>query len=219
MASRPQDLFKFPRRAEKTEESNPSNKEKQRSVWSPGTRVVGKYDFKGETADDLPFRKGEILVIEGVTGPNWFEAVNCEGRKGWIPRNFVMERYPVELKPMSWFHGNISRIEAERLFYPCEDGMFLIRNFTKHQGDYVLSVCYANEIKHYRIQKTDDGKYIIAGGVFLRSLFEFVEVRRVFILRCRVISAPVHCCRTYIYVTRSRQMLTTRHSYHEVMIS
>ena len=39
----------------------------QRSVWSPGTRVVGKYDFKGETADVsyLGFYKNR-LVFEGV---------------------------------------------------------------------------------------------------------------------------------------------------------
>ena len=39
----------------------------QRSVWSPGTRVVGKYDFKGETADVsyLGFYENR-LVFEGV---------------------------------------------------------------------------------------------------------------------------------------------------------
>ena len=50
---------------------------------------------------------------------------------------------------------------------------------------------YANKIEHYRIRTTDDGKLTVDDEVVFESLFEFVEVRRVFILRCIIISAPV----------------------------
>ena len=68
----------------------------------------------------------------------------------------------------------------------------------------ILLHSYGNKIEHYRIRKTDDGKLTVDDEVFFGSLFEFVEVRRVFILRCIVISVPVHYCRTYIFVIRSR---------------
>ncbi|XP_027051167.1 megakaryocyte-associated tyrosine-protein kinase-like [Pocillopora damicornis] len=81
MASKFRRLF---RRAKKTKESNPSNDEEQvpesvqedlyeeRLKWSPGTKVVGMYDFEEENTEELSFRKGEVLVIEGVTkGINW----------------------------------------------------------------------------------------------------------------------------------------------------
>ena len=85
----------------------------------------------------------------------------------------------------------------------------------------ILLHSYANNIEHYRIRKTDDGKLTIDEYYFFGSLSEIVKVRKVFILRCIVISAPVHCYRTYIFITRLRllQMLTTRHSYRDVMTS
>lgn len=58
----------------------------------------------------------------------------------------------------------------------------------------ILLHSYGNKIEHYRIRKTDDGKLTVDDEVFFGSLFEFVEVRRVFILRCIVISVPVHYC-------------------------
>ncbi|PFX12828.1 hypothetical protein AWC38_SpisGene23150 [Stylophora pistillata] len=51
----------------------PGKNATERIVWSPGTRVVGKYDFKGRTREDLPFKKGEILIIETVTRVSPYE--------------------------------------------------------------------------------------------------------------------------------------------------
>ena len=31
--------------------------------WEPGTECIGKYDFPGHDSDDLPFKKGEVIVI------------------------------------------------------------------------------------------------------------------------------------------------------------
>ncbi|XP_022809761.1 tyrosine-protein kinase CSK-like isoform X2 [Stylophora pistillata] len=158
----------------------PGKNATERIVWSPGTRVVGKYDFKGRTREDLPFKKGEILIIETVTrDPKWYRAVDSEGRKGMIPFNFVRKclTYPVE--PLLWFHGDISRIETKRLLNPCEDGLFLIRNSFTYKGEYAISVCYAdndaNNVKHYRVRVTDCGKLRVDDDVFYGSLSELVE--------------------------------------------
>ena len=40
---------------------------------------------------------------------------------------------------------------------------------------------YGHNIEYYRIMKKDDGKLTIDEEIFFGSLFEFVEVRRVFL--------------------------------------
>lgn len=35
--------------------------------WPPGTECVAKYNFQGTTEQDLPFCKGDVLSIIGVT--------------------------------------------------------------------------------------------------------------------------------------------------------
>ena len=55
----------------------------------------------------------------------------------------------------------------------------------------ILLHSHANKIEHYRIRKMDDGKVTIDDEVYLESLFELVEVRKVFMLRCIVISALI----------------------------
>lgn len=52
-------------------------------------RVVGKYDFEGQDTDDLPFRKGEVLIIVCKDEEQWWTAVNADGRRGSIPVPYV----------------------------------------------------------------------------------------------------------------------------------
>ncbi|XP_048849802.1 crk-like protein [Brienomyrus brachyistius] len=47
------------------------------------------YDFLGNDAEDLPFRKGEILVILDKPEEQWWSARNKEGRVGMIPVPYV----------------------------------------------------------------------------------------------------------------------------------
>ena len=55
----------------------------------------------------------------------------------------------------SWFHGKITRDEAERLLRPScpdsKDGLFLVRESTNFPGDYTLCVCFQNKVEHYRV--------------------------------------------------------------------
>uniref|UniRef100_A0A8P0NGP8 CRK like proto-onco, adaptor protein n=1 Tax=Canis lupus familiaris TaxID=9615 RepID=A0A8P0NGP8_CANLF len=47
------------------------------------------YDFLGNDAEDLPFKKGEILVIIEKPEEQWWSARNKEGRIGMIPVPYV----------------------------------------------------------------------------------------------------------------------------------
>lgn len=54
-----------------------------------------------------------------------------------------------------WFHGSITRDEAEHLLHPREEGLFLVRESTNYPGDYTLCVCFQGKVEHYRVKYLD----------------------------------------------------------------
>ncbi len=76
-----------------------------------------------------------------------------------------------------WFHGVITRRDAEELLEGKDAGYFLVRVSESRFG-YSLShmVTTAGRIKHYMIDQTPDGKYQVVGNRKLfPSLNELVE--------------------------------------------
>ncbi|XP_068688092.1 tyrosine-protein kinase CSK-like [Montipora capricornis] len=151
----------------------------QLKPWPHGTAVVGKYEFKGRTPEDLPFKKDELLYIECVTrDPHWYRAKNTKGKKGMIPYNYVKEldqKGAVKLHAMPWFHGKITREKAEELLNPYEEGLFLVRESHNYQGDYTLSVCFDSKVDHYRVRYTPDNKLTVDDEVFFENLTKLVQ--------------------------------------------
>lgn len=47
------------------------------------------YDFTGSDAEDLPFKKGEVLIILEKPEEQWWSAKNKDGRVGMIPVPYV----------------------------------------------------------------------------------------------------------------------------------
>jgi len=57
----------------------------------PGDEVVGKYNFHGSASQDLPFKRGDTLVIITPSkSPNWYMAKRYDGLEGMIPYNYVI---------------------------------------------------------------------------------------------------------------------------------
>uniref|UniRef100_A0A673MCC1 Osteoclast-stimulating factor 1 n=1 Tax=Sinocyclocheilus rhinocerous TaxID=307959 RepID=A0A673MCC1_9TELE len=67
--------------------------------------ATGKYDFAGTAADELSFRKGDIIKILG-TNDDWFKA-EVNGMEGFVPRNYININFP------SWYQENTSRHEND----------------------------------------------------------------------------------------------------------
>uniref|UniRef100_A0A669BYF2 Tyrosine-protein kinase n=1 Tax=Oreochromis niloticus TaxID=8128 RepID=A0A669BYF2_ORENI len=144
--------------------------------WPQGTECVARYNFKGTTEQDLPFNKGDVLTIIVVTkDPNWYKAKNSAGREGTIPANYVQKREGVKsggkLSLMPWFHGKITRDQAERLLNPPETGLFLVRESTNFPGDYTLCVSCDGKVEHYRIIY-HNGKLTIDEEVYFENLMQ-----------------------------------------------
>ncbi|ELU01176.1 hypothetical protein CAPTEDRAFT_144044, partial [Capitella teleta] len=77
-----------------------------------------------------------------------------------------------------WFHGCISREEAEDRLTPKEDGLFLVRERPQKQGlpgDYALSICHNNAFKHCIIKYRGD-RVTIDGCVCLANLRILIQV-------------------------------------------
>nr|CAD7405065.1 unnamed protein product [Timema poppensis] len=87
---------------------------------------------------------------------------------------FAQRRAEVKLNAMPWFHGKISRDQAEQLLSPKEDGLFLVRESTNFPGDYTLCVCYQGKVEHYRV-KYKDHQLTIDDEEFFENLAQLVE--------------------------------------------
>ncbi|XP_017049477.1 tyrosine-protein kinase Shark [Drosophila ficusphila] len=56
--------------------------------------------------------------------------------------------------PIRWFHGNLSREEADELLKQgYEDGTFLVRESSSAAGDFVLSLLCQEEVCHYQVRR------------------------------------------------------------------
>lgn len=89
--------------------------------------------------------------------------------------------YNFTLTISRWFHGKISGPEAVSKLRPMEDGLFLVRESIRHHGDYVLCVCFKQEVLHYHVIY-QESKLTIDRTQYFYNLIDMVEVR---ILRCR----------------------------------
>ncbi|XP_038074013.1 tyrosine-protein kinase CSK-like [Patiria miniata] len=93
----------------------------------------------------------------------------------WVTRwDETPHRDAVKLDDKPWFHGKITREEAEQLLEPWVTGSFLVRESTHYPGDYTLCVCTDNRVEHYRVIKDHQRKLTIDEEVFFDSLPELV---------------------------------------------
>ncbi|XP_015285253.1 PREDICTED: SH2 domain-containing adapter protein D [Gekko japonicus] len=65
------------------------------------------------------------------------------------------------LEKQAWFHGTISRAEAESLLTLCKEGSYLVRNSETSRNDYSLSLRSSQGFMHMKFTRTKDGKYIL----------------------------------------------------------
>lgn len=76
---------------------------------------------------------------------------------------------------LRWFHGSITRDEAEHLLQPREDGLFLVRESTNFPGDYTLCVCFQSKVEHYRVKYLEN-KLTIDDEEYFENLGQLVAV-------------------------------------------
>ncbi|XP_035791172.1 tyrosine-protein kinase Shark-like isoform X2 [Anopheles albimanus] len=78
---------------------------------------------------------------------------------------------------LCWFHGKITREEAEDLLRrEGSEGVFLVRESSSSDGDFVLSVLFKGEVIHYAIRHHgDDAFYSIQDNTPIHGLDSLIE--------------------------------------------
>lgn len=144
-------------------------------TWPPGTEVVSLFTFKASSDDDLGFKRNDVLtIVKSTRDPNWYQAKNQAGKVGMIPRNYVQKRGEVHLQSMPWYHGLITRTQAEELLIKGETGLFLVRESTNYRGDYTLCVVADGKVEHYHVLRKNE-KLTIDEDDFFDNLIEMVK--------------------------------------------
>ncbi|KAJ2478255.1 SH3 domain-containing YSC84-like protein 1 [Coemansia sp. RSA 2131] len=76
-------------------------------VVARNPRVVAKYNFAGDQPTDLPFNKGDIIIVTKHDGNanSWWEG-KCNGKEGSFPSNFLEETSLESMELLSKQNGH-----------------------------------------------------------------------------------------------------------------
>ncbi|XP_075759137.1 SH2 domain-containing adapter protein D isoform X2 [Pelodiscus sinensis] len=65
------------------------------------------------------------------------------------------------LEKQVWYHGSISRAEAETLLTLCKEGSYLVRNSETSHHDYSLSLRSSQGFMHMKFTRTRESKFVL----------------------------------------------------------
>uniref|UniRef100_K7GJQ4 Src homology 2 domain containing F n=1 Tax=Pelodiscus sinensis TaxID=13735 RepID=K7GJQ4_PELSI len=68
---------------------------------------------------------------------------------------------PASLSPDSWYHGAISRTDAETLLRLCKEASYLVRNSETSKNDFSLSLKSSQGFMHMKLSRTPENKYVL----------------------------------------------------------
>ena len=119
----------------------------------PDTDIyVVKHDYITNRPGQLSIKKGERLKISRKSeNGDWCEGTGVQGDIGWVPASYIAKVNSLEKH--SWFHGNITRAEAELSLSSGINGSFLIRESESKPGQFSISLKYDGRVIHYRIHR------------------------------------------------------------------
>ena len=103
----------------------------------------------------ISLRQGDALHLIGVDRTNTSyevcmpDAISDTNATFYIPQNVVMRCRSLDSFP--WYHGRVSRAEAERLLSSGIDGTFLVRESESSPGQLSVSLRSGQRVHHYRL--------------------------------------------------------------------
>ena len=139
----------------------------------PDVYIV-KHDYTTNQPGQLDIKKGDKLKISRKSeNGDWCEATNRQGEIGWVPTSYIAK--VDSLEKHSWYHGNITRAEAELSLSSGINGSFLVRESESKPGQYSISLRYDGRVFHYRIHsEPTTGKYYVTPESKFQSLAKLV---------------------------------------------
>uniref|UniRef100_A0A452HY11 SH2 domain-containing protein n=1 Tax=Gopherus agassizii TaxID=38772 RepID=A0A452HY11_9SAUR len=112
--------------------------------------------------------------------PDWERPSSLSKEHRWPPKHLTAgpkhgrlqspERSPpmaervdpsLPLEKQVWYHGSISRADAETLLTLCKEGSYLVRNSETSHHDYSLSLRSSHGFMHMKFTRTRESKYVL----------------------------------------------------------
>jgi len=119
---------------------------------------IAKCDFAPTGRGQLAFKKGNKIHVKKYSDvTDWCEGETDSGTTGWVSTAYLVK--PSNLERHSWYHGQVSREEAEQRLSSGTNGTFLIRESESISGQYSLTLRYNGCNHHYRIFGSDGEDY------------------------------------------------------------
>nr|XP_027203646.1 probable serine/threonine-protein kinase tsuA [Dermatophagoides pteronyssinus] len=138
-----------------------------------GQMFVALYDFQSGGENQLSFRKGDQMKIVSCNqSGQWCEAISFNNQVGWIPQAYIT---PICLDQHKWYHGNISRSDAEQLLSCGINGSFLVRESESSPGQRTISLRYDGRVYHYHIKQDQDLRYYVRPECKFITIAELVH--------------------------------------------
>ncbi|KAL8604046.1 hypothetical protein ACOMHN_024871 [Nucella lapillus] len=141
---------------------------------------IAIYDYEPVEEGDLELCRGDQYEILDSSREHWWYAKNNQGKKGFIPSNYVKKKYDLEI--YDWYYKDLSRTQSESILKQGGlEGCFLVRDSVSAPGQYSLSL-YTQEsglqVRHYHIKRNPEGFFYIAEHHSFQSIPEVINYHK-----------------------------------------
>uniref|UniRef100_G1MQA1 SH2 domain-containing protein n=1 Tax=Meleagris gallopavo TaxID=9103 RepID=G1MQA1_MELGA len=101
--------------------------------------------------------KARAALRHGTSSLKGTKALSTE------PGPFIGERIDpaLPLESQCWYHGAISRTDAETLLRLCKEASYLVRNSETSKNDFSLSLKSSQGFMHMKLSRTQENKYVL----------------------------------------------------------
>ncbi|XP_077698223.1 SH2 domain-containing adapter protein D [Eretmochelys imbricata] len=146
---------------ERDPEGGPASPARESRLPQDDERPADEYDQPWEWKKDHISRAFAVQF----ENPDWERpsSLNKERRQPPERSPPMAERVDpsLPLEKQVWYHGSISRADAETLLTLCKEGSYLVRNSETSHHDYSLSLRSSQGFMHMKFTRTRESKYVL----------------------------------------------------------